>query len=93
MFLDSKERQALLARPGRTIQEAFALSVAALVEVTTAVATLVPEWLRKLVVQQAVVARSEIVDPVLRAVPPPEPGVYPAATILAWTAFSVASEG
>src|SRR4051812_34510322 len=44
VFLDSKDTQELLARPLRTIQEALALSVDELDELTTAVSTVLPEW-------------------------------------------------
>jgi len=93
LLADSKETQELLARPARTVQEALLFSVAELDEETTWVVTVAPECEMYRVVQQAVVARSEMLVPGVRVVPVPPPVLSPAATMLACTAFSVASEG
>ncbi len=44
MLRDSNDTHELLPRPARTIQDAFALSVAELLDETTWVEAVAPEW-------------------------------------------------
>jgi hypothetical protein len=91
---DSNDTHALFARPATTVQLADSFSALVLLEDTTCVLTVVPVCARKRVVQHAVVARSDTVEPTVTAGPlVSEVVAYLTATMLAWTEFSVASDG
>jgi hypothetical protein len=77
-----------------TVQLADSFSALALLVVTTCVLTVAPVCARKRFVKPGVVAWNDTAEPTLIAGPlTSEVMEYPAATMLAWTAVSVASDG